>query len=515
MMGATPLVIKNGDIVGDYKVIDLAGSGGMAAVYKIEHTISKRIEAMKVLPVGIGSGPEEVQRFEREIEVQARLHHPNIVALYNAVRDSSSIALIMEYVEGESLQRILERGQLPLQTAVDYAGQVLDALAYAHHMGVIHRDVAPANVIVNPEGTAKLADFGLALAATDLRLTGPGVAMGSAWYMAPEQVRATEQLDARTDIYAMGAVLHEMLTGRKLFDADGSFAIMRAQMEEIPQPPSMLNPGVSTALDEVLAKALAKDPTARFQSAGEFRLALDAATLGMRPEAKLEMSPASKRYGERPAVSKPSSRWKGLRPSRTAIALILASAASLAVVCTALLWSRATRVGEQAFVPRDPVVTKPVSVTAPQLAAQLTSPVPAAVVRMPKVPLEANKPKTKSAAPSTLFIRQTGKQTFDAGDVGGMAETASAMPPPKLPGRVPEQAPKPYVTAAPEAPPSPTASETSVESEAVAQTPDIARPPKTSNRFIRVLDKLNPFRRGAKGDSGDHAKAEVTERVAE
>src|SRR4051795_900130 len=140
--------IQIGDVVGDYRVIDIAGSGGMGVVYKIEHVITRRIEAMKLLPAGLSVEPEQVQRFEREIQVQARLHHPNIVALYNAIRDGDSIALVMEFVEGESLQRRLENGPLPVENAVDFATQVLGALAYAHESGVIHRDVSPANIIV-------------------------------------------------------------------------------------------------------------------------------------------------------------------------------------------------------------------------------------------------------------------------------------------------------------------------------------------------------------------------------
>ena len=196
--------IQIGDIVGDYRVIEIAGAGGMGAVYKIEHIITRRIEAMKILPPSSSSDPEQIQRFEREIQVQARLHHPNIVALYNAVRDGASIALVMEFVEGESLQRKLEAGPLPVATAVDYAIQVLRALAYAHDNGVIHRDVAPANIIITPERVAKLTDFGLARGAADLRLSASGVPIGSPWYMSPEQVKATGPMDARTDIYATG-----------------------------------------------------------------------------------------------------------------------------------------------------------------------------------------------------------------------------------------------------------------------------------------------------------------------
>ena len=266
--------IQIGDVVGDYRVIDTAGSGGMGEVYKIEHVITKRIEAMKLLPPASSSDPEQVQRFEREIQVQARLHHPNIVALYNAVREGNLIGLVMEFVEGESLQTKLEAGALPVATAVDYACQVLRALAYAHEAGVIHRDVAPANMIVTPERVVKLTDFGLARGVTDLRLSTTGVPVGSPWYMSPEQVKAIGPMDARTDIYAIGAVFHEMLTGTKLFDVEGAFAVMRAHVEMVPAPPSSRNPAVPVALDAIVSKAVAKDPAMRFQSADEFRLAL-------------------------------------------------------------------------------------------------------------------------------------------------------------------------------------------------------------------------------------------------
>lgn len=271
------MTIQIGDVVGDYRVIGIAGSGGMGAVYKIEHIITKRIEAMKLLPPGLSSEPEQVQRFEREIQVQARLHHPHIVALFNAVRTEGSMGLVMEFVEGESLQRVLEGGALPVRTALDYTSQVLSALAYAHDAGVIHRDVAPANIIITQGRIAKLTDFGLARAETDLRLTSSGVPVGSPWYMSPEQVRGIGVIDARSDLYAVGAVLHEMLCGKKLYDVDGAFAVMRAQVEATPAPPSSWTRAVPPVVDEIVRRALAKDPAKRFQSAEEFRAAVEVA----------------------------------------------------------------------------------------------------------------------------------------------------------------------------------------------------------------------------------------------
>jgi serine/threonine-protein kinase len=516
--------MKNGDAFGDYKVIDLAGSGGMATVYKIEHSITKRVEAMKLLPIGVTSESEQVQRFEREIQVQARLHHPNIVAVYNAVRDGRSIALVMEYVEGECLQSTLERGRLPVHTSVDYAGQVLDALAYAHELGVVHRDVSPANIIITRDGTAKLTDFGLARAANDLKLTTTGVAMGSPWYMSPEQVRAVGELDARTDIYTMGAVLFEMLTGGKLFDADGSFAIMRAQMEAVPQPPSAYNPEVPTALDEVIAKALAKDPAARFQSAGEFHLALEASVgrmpSGATTNGKAASAPA-KPYPARLAVFRPAWSWGWrVRTSRAGALLVLAPAVFVALLIGLELRRKAEPVTAPAPVTRETVVSKPEAVP-PAAEAVVDKPADepvrpgvVAVVEKPEVPVAAAKAAPRPAVSFPRSARRTRKsdQTVASPAGGVVAEQPAVTPTPNPPVREPVTstetiALKPEVVEAPATPLVPVESKTFTEREASTETSEEGKPQKTSNRFVRALGKLNLFRKRAKNDSADPAAA--------
>ena len=490
------MVIKSGDTVGDYKVIDLAGSGGMGAVYKIEHVITKRIEAMKVLPIGIGSGPEEVQRFEREIQVQARLHHPNIAAVYNAVRDAGSIALIMEYVEGQSMQQMLEGGRLPLRTAVDYACQVLNALAYSHGEGVVHRDVTPANIIITPEGVAKLTDFGLARAITDLHLTATGVAVGSAWYMSPEQVKAVDELDPRTDIYSTGAVLHEMLTGRKLFDADGSFAVMSAQVEVIPQPPSAYNSEVPKALDEVVAKALAKDPAARFQNAEEFRLGLEAAVVGLRSFADV---PNAKRAPQ------------STRRARGLAVLVLVPATMVAATCSVLLWPTSSRIPTHQRAPQAAMASKPEAVPAPAPPPPAVDPAPAVeapAVEIRDVPVATAKPAPRPASSHAYSVRRAPEP-----DLKTVIRSYRAVPePPSAPPRLnpaskvevtppATAAAKPDAVASSEAAPAPTVPDASAEPESTTQTPEEATPPKNGSRLRRVLGKLNPFSKGAKKDS--------------
>jgi serine/threonine-protein kinase len=544
-----PLAIKTGDRVGDYRVIGFAGSGGMGTVYKIEHVITKRVEAMKMLPVGIGSDPEEVHRFEREIQVQARLHHPNIASLYNAVRDGHSIALIMEYVEGESLQRKLERGRLPLHTAMNYAGQVLGALAYAHGSGVIHRDVTPANIIITPEGTAKLTDFGLARGVTDLRVTNAGVAVGSPWYMSPEQIRAVEEPDARTDIYSMGAVLYEMLTGRKMFDADGSFALMCAQMEEVPKAPGTFNPAVPAKLDEVVAKALAKDRDARFPSAGEFRLALEAA-LGEGP-----VVPAARISEPAPKTVKPhlgavakaktkvKAAWAAVRDvasrqrswldarrlPRAAITVMAASLTLAAILGGVAMWTRparltskraATTVPAQVAAPAPaaaPVLVTPAPLPPAEQAAVPAAQPPAQAPVRPVVNAEA---KARPAAPPAVPKRHPQKAAPNAALVfsgtvdRSPAETPSA--PPEMRAASPESAaPRPAAPATPEPPPAAPAAPAYTPSPAppepaqpdvTAQPPADEKPRKGGHWFTRALDKIKSLGKGDKASPADAAK---------
>ena len=398
--------VQIGDVVGDYKVKGIAGAGGMGEVYRIEHIITRRVEAMKLLPPGLSNEPEQVQRFEREIQVQARLHHPNIVEVYNAVRDGDAVAMVMEFVDGKSLQRVLESGPLPLQKAIHYMRQVLSALAYAHESGVIHRDVAPANIIITPDGNAKLTDFGLARAETDPRLTSAGVAVGSPWYMSPEQVRGVGVIDHRTDIYAAGAVLHEMLTGRKLFDVDGAFSVMRAQVEATPPPPSSLNPAVPAALDEIVRKALAKDREERFASADEFRLAVESAVecptplvAPVRPR-RPRTTPAQAAQRTREWVK---AQWPVFRISRRDMLMGLAPGLLLAA-CYATWLAPKYVGGAPAPVRRPAAVAVPISAppaTAPALPEPAQPVAPPAALPVPAImpPRPVVTPPRTPAAP--------------------------------------------------------------------------------------------------------------------
>ena len=180
----------------------------------------------------------------------------------------------MEFVEGRSLEKLLQSGRLPIQAGIDYICQTLSGLQYAHARGVVHRDVTPGNLIVTGDGRVKLTDFGLAKSPGDYQLTNDGDIVGSLYYMPPEQVRHQREPDYRSDIYSTGAVLYEILTGKKLFESGDRLSLMVAQVHKQPVPPIDIEPGISPELNAIVLKALAKDPAQRYQSAGEFRLAL-------------------------------------------------------------------------------------------------------------------------------------------------------------------------------------------------------------------------------------------------
>ncbi len=265
-----------GEDIGSYRIVSMLGAGSMGQVFQIEHRITKRKEAAKVLLAEVASD-SQFSRFLREIEIQGRLDHPNIARVHNVLHLKNLLILVMEFVEGHSLEKLLQKGRLPISSGIDYICQTLSGLQYAHARGVVHRDVTPGNLIVTADGRVKLTDFGLAKSVGDYQLTNDGEVVGSLYYMPPEQVRHGSEPDPRSDIYSSGAVLYEILTGKKLFDYSGRLALMAAQAQKHPVPPIDIEPDIGPELNAVVLKALAKDPAKRYQSAEEFRLALQRA----------------------------------------------------------------------------------------------------------------------------------------------------------------------------------------------------------------------------------------------
>ena len=266
---------ETGVIIDSYRIVGTLGSGGMGQVYRVEHTLTRRQDAMKVLAGGRQAAGGQAQRFLREIQLQASLNHPNIAAVHDAFWMEDDLVMIMELVEGVTLQSVLKAGRLPLASAFNYAKQVLVALQYAHEHGVVHRDVTPSNIMIALDGAVKLTDFGLAKAPRDMRLTQSGSVMGSLYYMSPEQVRGIVTLDERTDIYSLGAVLYEMSTGARPFEAGDPFSLMLAHVQQEPLSPLQIEPSLPPGLSQILLTALAKEPDRRFSSANAFREALE------------------------------------------------------------------------------------------------------------------------------------------------------------------------------------------------------------------------------------------------
>ena len=313
-----------GQTVGDYRVVDVIGSGGMGTVYKVQHVISDRIEAMKVVLPGLIDSPELGERFLREIKLQARLHHPNITSLHNALRSEQSVLMVMEYVEGKTLHERMRETRLDPLYGIDIVLQVLSALAYAHGQGVVHRDIKPANIMITHEGVVKLMDFGIARTGDHQEhLTRTGAAIGSLYYMSPEQVQGAP-VDHRSDLYSLGITFYEMVTGQKPITGDTSWAVMNAHLTQTPRSPASVSPNVNAALSLAILKAIEKQPEQRYQSATEFAGILqivrarsgarqqNAETLILNPSAEAERreaTPTPVRATETPreAISTPAS----------------------------------------------------------------------------------------------------------------------------------------------------------------------------------------------------------------
>ncbi len=265
--------LKTGDRIGDYEILGVLGAGGMGSVYKVRNVISDRVEALKVLLPNLAEHQDLKDRFLREIKTSASLEHTNIAGLRTAFQSGDMLLMVMEFVAGETLDQRIKSGPLPIDEAVRYTAQVLEALEYAHSRGVVHRDIKPQNVMITPKGTAKLLDFGIAKASSDKQLTMTGTTLGSLYYMSPEQIRG-EHVDARADLYSLGITLYELVTGKRPFGGDSGFAIMAEHLQKQPVPPVELDPRVPPALNSVILRALAKNAGDRYQDAAEFRAAL-------------------------------------------------------------------------------------------------------------------------------------------------------------------------------------------------------------------------------------------------
>lgn len=301
--------------IGGYELQNLLGKGAMGSVYCARQVSMDRLVALKLLPQELGKNEEFVKRFMREARTTAKLSHKNIISAFDVGESNGYYYFAMELVKGEALDEVLKReGKLPPPRAVELALQVVAGLEHASSQGIIHRDIKPANVMLDEHGVAKIADMGLAVAAggkTSEHMTGTGIAVGTPYYMSPEQVEGRHDIDFRADIYALGGTLYEMVTGKKPFDAANVPAIMALRLYEEAKPAAEVEPAVGAPLSAVIRKMMAREPKNRYQDFASLRQDLQKVLSGERPAC---LSAAAARKGAEKRKPAPAAA-KAKKPS--------------------------------------------------------------------------------------------------------------------------------------------------------------------------------------------------------
>lgn len=273
--------VERGTKLGHFEILELIGRGGMGDVYRARDSHLKRDVAIKVLPPDAARDPTSIVRFEREARAASALNHPNILQISGIGHAAGTYWIASELLRGESLRQVIERGALTARRATEIAIQIADGLAAAHAAGIVHRDLNPGNVMIAPDGRVKILDFGLATRAPGISsasgslpagITTPGLVMGTPGYMAPEQING-KPADSRSDIFALGVLLHEMLSGARAFNGGSTIEVLNANLKA---EPAELSPSVPLALQRITARCIEKEPTRRFQSAADLSFALAA-----------------------------------------------------------------------------------------------------------------------------------------------------------------------------------------------------------------------------------------------
>ena len=382
-----------GRTLGRYRIVSKIAQGGMATVYLAWHSGLGHHVALKVLLPVFAQDEEFVRRFKREAWAVAKLRHPNIVRIYDAGESEGYHYIAMEYIEGGSLKDLLDRQggrPLDLATALQIVRQIASALDYAHSRGIIHRDIKPSNILLTKEGKAVLTDLGIAKAVAGTRLTKTLVTMGTPEYMSPEQGKG-EEVDRRTDVYSLGVVIYEMLTGRAPFKADTPWAVIHQHVYETPPPLRSLNPRLPEGVARVVERALAKRPQERYASAGELARALEAASEGAPTVARMPVRSIALRAILRRFLAIPALAIKAL--------VVLICLAVLAILMHVIVQpSLPPPTPTSAAFTSTPVPLTPTSAPAMQMA---TTPVPPSPTpRLPTATPQPSRPTPKPPTPT-------------------------------------------------------------------------------------------------------------------
>ena len=410
-----------------YRLERKIGSGGMADVWLAEDTELDRKVAIKILHDRFAQDKEFVQRFQREAQSAAGLQHPNVVGIFDRGQFGDTYFIAMEYVDGPSMKDLVKGGMSP-NDAIDFTRQILNAARFAHRKGIVHRDLKPQNVLIDDEGRARVADFGIARAGENSDITATGSVMGTAQYISPEQAQG-KPTTPRSDIYSIGVILYEALTGRVPFEGESAVAVALKQVSEAPRRPSAINPNVPPALDAVVMRALAKDPDARFKDADAFLKALDAAEKApdtLRPQdtaAYAAVSPEG--VAAVPGKEEPEEEeWERERRRRRWRWIVVALLAAGVAALVAYALTRPSHVGVPDVIGKD--VNQAEKILDDQSLNWSIKPVPSfaprnQVVEQDPIPTDRGGGKVEEGATVTLSVSQ-GPAVVAVPSVGGLAQ---------------------------------------------------------------------------------------------